>query len=341
MKYSISTYAKKTFRLMGGLCLLATILLLHNCKEPSFDIDDPHSYIQVFMQSASDGAINKSFAIKDEWISNSFGAGYGGPQQFDQPIKVTFMVDEKALETYNQQNNTNYELPPTDSYRLNEKTVEIATGRSGSEMLSLEINPLKLNGTRAYLLPISIQSVSPTFPIAEGMETTYYIINGEYDENPYSPIAIDEWTIHDFSSDDQDAVGGLAPYCIDGDISTCWLSQWRRFPDGTRPVHPHYVAVDMNNQQTLHGIQLFGRQTAPGQSSQTYLFPVNVHVETSNDGENWETAGLFTLVASSSNEPEDTMYFEDAVTCRYFKVTVLNSTSANGDTTAIAELVAF
>src|SRR5699024_11811790 len=72
---------------------------------------------------------------------------------------------------------------------------------------------------------------------------------------------------------------------------------------------------------------------------QAYLFPKNVQIETSEDGNTWTTAGIYSLVASD-DDTSATMYFEESIKCRYFKVTVLSSTG-DGDTTAIAELVAF
>lgn len=316
------------------ILLTAPLVSLYQCKKSELKIDNPDQYTRVFMQSASNGAVTKTLAIKDEWTNIPFGAGYSGFKLLTDPIHINFKIDEAQLDLYNEQNNTNYELPPADSYKIAEASVTIQPGNAGSNNNNLEINPSKLGGTKAYMIPVAISEVQPTLTVNESLRTTFYLINGIYESNPFSPIAIDEWEIHDYSDDDYDGVGGRAKYAIDGTIDMVWLSTYRRV-DGWRPAHPHYLAVDMNANHTLHGITLYGRR---GQN-QAYLFPKNVLIETSNDGTTWTEAGSFTI-AASSDDTSATMYFEKNVNCRFFKITVLASTG-NGDTTSIAEIVAF
>lgn len=313
---------------------LILIFIINACTKPEYPIEDPDSYSKVFMQLATDGAINQTLPIKDEWISIQLGVGYGGVNMLNENVEVDFQIDQKLVDEYNQQNNSNYELPPSDSYRISETTVTIPAGRTGSNFTYLELNPIKLGGTKSYIIPVSIHTIKPSISIADGLQTTFFIVNGFYEENPFSPIPMDAWEIDDFSSDDYDAIGGRAPYCIDGDVNTCWLSTYRRV-DGWRPGPPHHVTIDMNNEHLLHGLTLYGRLG----DNQAYLFPKNVQIETSEDGDTWTTAGIYSLVASA-DDTSATMYFEESIRCRYFKVTVLSSTGG-GDTTAIAELVAF
>lgn len=322
--------------------LAATFMLLfwQNCKVPEYPIENEESYSKIFMPLASDGAVERSLPIKDEWTTIVFGAGYGGLTPLGQNVQINFEIAQQEVDSYNQQNNTNYELPPPDSYKLDNKTVEIEAGKTGSNSISLEINPLKLNGTRSYLLPVTISSVTPDIPITEGLKTTYFVLNGFYETNPYDPLPKGDWAIHDFSSQASD---GQAIAAIDDNLGTHWLSDWRRDSNNQRPVHPHHIAVDMNSEQRIHGIQIFGRRPSgsQGPTSQDYLFPTNVHIESSNDGRNWQSVGIFSMTATPSGAPEAILYFEETVTCQYFKVTVLSSNSNNGDTTGIAELIAF
>lgn len=333
MQFNINQHIMDAAKALGLLCL-AILIFLGSCKKPEYPIENSQSYSKVFMQLASNGVVNKSLPIKDEWVSMPFGAGYGGLDLATQNIEVGFQIDQAMITAYNEQNNTNYELPPQDSYRMTSPSVTIAAGHAGSNSTALEINALKLAGTKSYLIPVHINSVQPNIPVADGLETTYFIVNGFYETNPFVPIPLTGWTVHDFSDDDYDAIGGRAPYCIDGDVSTCWLSTYRRV-NNWRPPHPHYVTIDMHMEHLLHGITLFGRRGA----SNAYLFPKNVRVEVSDDGTSWRDAGLYSI-AASSEDTSATMYFEKSLVCRYFKVTVLSS-AGNGDTTAIAELVAF
>lgn len=321
--------------------IIGITLIIQACSEPKYDIPDAESYSKIFMQAASNGTLSKSFPIEDTWHSIPLGAGYGGLVKPDQKITVQLSVDPSKLEEYNTANNTNYTLPPSGSYTFDGGTVEILPGLSGSNSVQLKVNPLKLGGTRTYLIPISITNVTPHIPIANGLGTAYIQVSGFYESNPYTPYDKTGWEIVDYSSDNNDnAVGGRARFCIDDDVNTCWLSQYTRV-NGVRPAHPHHVTVDMKENKELHGIQLFGRKTLPGKSSQTYLFPKTVHIEVSSDNNNWTSVGVFTLLPVDQINPEGTMYFEETVSGRYVRVTVLGSTSPTGDTTAIAELYPF
>jgi len=317
-----------------GLLIFGSFAFFQACKEPTYPIEDAEQYTNVFMQLASDGPVEKSFSIQDEWAKISFGAGYGGFDILNQPLKVDFTIDPSLIEQYNQQNNTQYTLPPEGSYKMAESSVQIQPGNAGSNSTSLEINPVLLGGTKQYIIPVKIDQVQPAVPIAQNLQATYFLVNGFYETNPFEPISNAAWSIADYSDDDYDGIGGRAPFCIDSDVNTCWLSTYRRV-DGWRPGHPHFVAIDMKDTHTMHGVTLFGRRGA----NQAYLFPKNVLIQTSSDGETWEDAGSYTI-AASSDDTSATMYFEQSVSCRYFKVTVLSS-EGNGDTTAVAELVAF
>ncbi len=315
------------------LCL-SILSLLQACKEPELNIENSKQYGNVYLQSATNGAILQSYNIKDEWVETAIGAGYGGLDKLSQKINIELAIDASKVAEYNNQNNSNYELPPAGSYDLENPTVEIDRNFGGSNSAKFRVNAIKLGGTKSYIIPISIKNVSPELPVTKGLQTTYYIVNGVYESNPFPPIPLTGWKIIDFSDDDYDAIGGRAPYCIDGNKTTCWLSTYRKV-NGWRPTHPHHVTIAMANEQILHGLKLYGR---PG-TSNAYLFPKTVQIETSIDGQTWKSAGIF-IITASSDETAATMYFEKSTNAKYFKVTVLNS-AGNGDTTAIAELEAF
>ncbi len=333
MKKTINKFSKYSFSLLI-IYFTAASLCLYSCEEPSYPIENPDQYSKVFMSSAGNGAISKSFSIKDNWEKISFGAGYGGLSLLNQPITINFEVSAGELEKYNQSNNTDYELPPTESYKLTNTLVSIQPGNAGSNYANLEVNPLKLSGTKTYAIPVTIKSVEPAIPITDHLKTTFYLVNGFYETNPFTPLSQDAWEIEDFSDDDYDAVGGRAPFCIDGDVNTVWLSTYRRV-NGWRPGHPHYVTIDMNESHLLHGVTIYGRLGA----NNAYLFPKNVLIQTSSDATSWNDVGTYTI-AASTDDTSATMYFPQSITSRYLKITVLSS-FGNGETTAIAEVVAF
>ncbi|NGM63123.1 DUF1735 domain-containing protein [Sphingobacterium sp. SGG-5] len=338
------------------LITLLSIIFLQNCKEPIYQLENQESYSRIFMQSASNGAIEKSLPIADEWVTFSFGAGYGGPASLDQNIQVNFEIAQDQVDIYNQQNNTNYELPPADSYRFDNLKVEIPAGKTGSNSTSVEINSVKLNGTKAYLLPVRISKVSADIPVIEELKTTYFIVKGFYETNPYEPYERTDWEVIEVSSDRAEGtpvVQGLGRHAIDGNVATAWLSNYTKV-NNWRPQHPHHIVIDTDKdnegtEMALHGVTIHGRISTTSATQNTYLFPKQIHIETSLDGTTWESAGVFTIPYPSGGEvgneatrfPKATVFLEESKTCRYFKITVLSSHSNNGDTTAIAEIEAF
>lgn len=324
---------KKKYFLLGSLF----ILVFSACKKADYPIEDASSYTKVFMQLANNGVIENKMPIEDSWQRFGFGAGCGGVELLSQDIEIGFKVDEEAIAEYNQGNATNYSLAPEGSFRLTEDKVTIPGGATGSNTIYLEVNPFNLQGTKEYLIPVSITSNSANLPITEGLGTTYYLVSGFYESNPFEPYSQANWTIHDYSDDENDGAttGGRAHHAIDGDIVTLWHSQWRKDENGWRPGHPHFIAIDMHETLTLHGIKIYGRVG----SKYAYLFPKDVFVETSMDGENWTPAGTYTLTASA-DDTSATMYFAKNTQAQYFKFTTLSS-KGGGATTAVTEIVAF
>lgn len=316
--------------------------LIFSCEPQSFIVENPEQYSNVFMQSASETSVARAFDIEDHWHEIPFGAGYGGFDELKEDLIVTFEVRDDLVAEFNALNGTNYQIAPTDSYRIPQTSVIIPAGRTGSNSVNLEVNPLHLGGLRPVLLPISIRSVSGSVNIEESLRTTYYLLSGSYITNPYSPIPKNSWTIHDVSSEEDVNTEGPAWKAIDGDVNTHWLSKWRRDAANWRPQHPHYIAIDMGESHTLHGLQIFGRvgTNANNVTHNFYLFPRLVNIEISEDGTNWESVGIYSTALEPAQFPEFTIYFEQSAVGRYFRITVTNS-HHTGDTTALAEIEAF
>lgn len=325
---------KKTVILAIRNFTLATLALLNiqSCQKNVYEFDESLVVSSLFMQSATEGAIQKTMDINDEWIPLKIGAGYGGVKSLGKDIKVEFEVSTKALEEYNLVNGTSYSLPPKESYRFTESSVLIPNGKFGSNATSIEINPLHLAGTQRYLLPIKILSNDAGMAISEELNTTYFLINGQYTRNPFEVYPQKGWAIQGFSSDDYDAGGGRANFAIDGDVNTFWHSQYR-FIDGVRPSHPHFIAIDMGQAQVLHGLEIYGRNTQISGTGN----PKNIVVETSMDAKIWEEAGSFFL---ANEKAMNSVYFPVSRNAKFFKITVVAS-HADVYRTHIGEIKAF
>lgn len=322
----------KKYNIIIGLI----VFIFASCEPKELDIEDSRQYSKIFMQSAIAGSVEHSFTIGDEWHKIRIGAGYGGVDQLDSDVTVTFEVRPDLVEEFNMANGTRYAVLPPESYRFDVSTVTIPAGGTGSNSIEFEVNPYYFGGTRSFLLPVSIKEVDQDIEINPELGTTYFVISGEYGENPYEIYSQEKWTIVEVSSDVSDgAGGGLAWHAIDNNLDTYWHSNYRRDADGWRPQHPHHIVVDMDEELLLHGFTIHGRPA----SNHAYLFPNIVSFQASMDGENWIDVGIFTGIVHTE-EATATRYFEESVRARFFKLTVIKSQST-GDTTAITEIKCF
>jgi len=323
---------KRFFMVLGGL-----IVSVFSCKQNELVIDQPEQYSRIFMPLANETTVEHQFPIADDWFSIPFGAGYGGYLQLTQPVTVTFEIRNDLIEVFNETNGTAYRPLPEDSYMLSADQAVIPAGGTGSNSIDLRVNTIRLGGTKPCLLPISIKEVSGNIPVSETLHTAYLVISGRYDSNPFELYPRDGWEIVDYSSDENDGptTGGRAHHAIDGNWDTFWHSQWRRDANGWRPGPPHHLTIDMQAVHELHGLEIHGRKG----SNHAYLFPRNVMIETSQDGERWTSFGPYTIEASAANTSA-TVFLEESVTARYVSVIVLSNTG-NTDTAAIVEILAF
>lgn len=312
--------------------LFLSILLVTGCQPETLEIPDAEQYSHIFMQSANENPISKTFAMDDHWEVIPVGAGYGGALQLPRDVEISFQVKPELVAAYNLSNATNYAVVPEGSYRITQGTAVIKAGQNGSNDVNLEVNPLKLGGTRSFLLPVSITTVSNGIKVQESLRTTYYLVNGVYSSNPYTPYAQDTWSILEVSSDDYDTGGGRANFAIDGDVNTFWHSQYR-YINGTRPSHPHFISVNMGKEQELHGLEIDGRVNQVGGNGNAK----DIVVEVSLNGTDWTSMGSYTL---DNQLATNTVYFPEAAVARFFKITVVAS-HGNVYRTHTAEIRAF
>ncbi|WP_157278978.1 BT_3987 domain-containing protein [Proteiniphilum acetatigenes] len=312
------------------------VFILASCDLEELHIEDSGQYSKIFMQSAISGSIEKNFIIEDKWHGLSIGAGYGGVDQLDGDLSVTFEIRPDLVAEFNAANGTRHAILPEESYRFDVNTVTIPAGKSGSNSIEIEVNPFYFGGTRTFLLPVSIKEVNQDITVNPELKTTYFVISGSYGENPYEIHSQSKWSVVEVSSDVSDgAGGGLGLHAIDDNLDTYWHSNYRRDADGWRPQHPHHIVVDMDEELLLHGFRIHGRPA----SNHAYLFPNIVSFQTSMDGENWTDVGIFTGIVASA-DASATIYFEESVEARFFKLTVIRS-ATGGDTTAITEIKCF
>jgi PKD repeat protein len=148
----------------------------------------------------------------------------------------------------------------------------------------------------------------------------------------FVPIPKSSWEIVDFDSEQPGRSDLAVENVIDGDESTIWHTPY----SDPRPPTPHYVSVDMGEEQYVYRFQIDGR------SDDWYIQnPKVVTIEFSDDGENWRDGETFTLPFDSNG---DVISAEVALTnptrARYFKLTINQNVEKGRNPSNTAEITA-
>jgi hypothetical protein len=283
-------------------------------------IDDPGQYSKLYMPQAVDYPAMRSLIMTDTLQYIVFGAAFGGVDDQLQGINVQFEVNPALVDSFNKKNGTGYTMLPAGSYKLNNLAADIPAGKSSSTPLRFAIKTVGgLEVSKDYLLPISIVQTDASIPVNENLRTTYFQIRSEYME--YNRPA---WTLVETSSQESPNISLNA---FDNNTATVWHTQWKL----AKPAHPHYLKVDMNTTNSMHGFYFNGsNNTSTGN-------PQKVHVDVSVDGSTWTNTGTFTFPNVYTKQ---TFYLNDPVPARYFRF-VVDSSFANTHFTHLSEIGAF
>jgi hypothetical protein len=283
-------------------------------------IDDPGQYSKLYMPQAVDYPAMRSLIMTDTMQYIVFGAAFGGVDDQSQLINVQFEVNPALVDSFNKKNGTGYAMLPAGSYQLDNLAADIPAGKTSSTPLRFAIKTVGgLEVSKDYLLPISIVQTDATIPVNENLRTTYFQIRSEYME--YNRPA---WTLLETSSQESPNISLNA---FDNNSTTVWHTQWKL----AKPAHPHYLKVDMNTTNSMHGFYFNGSNNISTGN------PQKVHVDVSVDGSTWTNTGTFTF---QNVYTKQTFYLNDPVPARYFRF-VVDSSFANTHFTHLSEIGAF
>lgn len=305
--------------------------LFSSCEPQELVVPDAESYSRVFMQSATETPKEVEFEMADEWYSIPVGAGFGGINLPSAPIAVNFKIDFSLVDAFNERNGTNYPAVPEGSYEFDQTSATIPAGETNSNTLDLRVNPSKLSGIMAHLLPVVLESVDGTVTINDELQVVYYLVKGTYSVNPYERIDRSKWSIVDFSTDEnENSQGGRAPHAIDGDLNTIWATQWR----AAKPRPPHFITIDLGQIEVVHGLFIRGRMA--GDAPRDRGNPKEIRIETSENGSDW----IYNQEYSVPNNEENEIWFDYTQNVRYIKI-IVNETHMDFYQTHISEINAF
>lgn len=132
-----------------------------------------------------------------------------------------------------------------------------------------------------------LQSVQTAFSITVTDATGHSSDAQVFSATPYAEaqFAKTSWSVVDFDSDEEDGEGpdnGFVKYAIDNNINTYWHTAW----ENDEPGYPHYITVDMGQQQVVSRIEIFNRQGHKDGMTQIQLLG-------STDNTNWNNIGTF------------------------------------------------
>lgn len=143
--------------------LVMTALVLVSCEDNRFDWRKAKPD-QVYLPKHG-LQIEESYTIGKQTEASlwAYKSGYG-----DTDCRVTYMLDEQALDEYNRTNGTAYELLPESCYEIPTSVVEIP-GKEEHGRFSVIYSPEKIvelcggeYGVEKYVLPLRISSNIPT-----------------------------------------------------------------------------------------------------------------------------------------------------------------------------------
>ncbi len=181
-----------------------------------------------------------------------------------------------------------------------------------------------------YLLPISISGVSSDYETGESLTTAFYLVKAALKFEDFQDFDRSNWSVLGVSTEEP-AEGpdnrGVGEAVFDDNLGSFWHTQWA----GSFGEPPHWIAIDMGEEQELHGIALSGRQ------SDTPEKPKNVTISVSTDGETWTDIANVDLEETND---EQRFFVSTFLNARYFKMTV-HTNFGDAEYTHLAEIYAF
>ena len=322
---------KATYFLISS-CFAA--LMLNACSDKVVLPDQPLSnYEKVYMPQAVNNPQKKTLAVSPTDQVVIYGANFGGQGYPAEDITVNFAVDQSLVSQYNQTHGTQFKALPAGSFTLEQATAVIAKGTLNTPPMELRIKttgPNAIDVLSDYLLPVSISVSKENVKVNEQLQTTYYHLRSEPNLADYTEYDRTGWTVVGFSSEEpaeaQWGNGGLALHTLDNNTGTFWHSQWQ----GGTPGPPHFIAVDMGQEKTVHGVWFVGRQNDNNGK------PKTVNVQVSMDGSSWADARTLTL---ENNKSKQKFFLNGFRQARYFKIII--TASYNEVYSHLAELGTF
>ena len=322
------------------LALLAGCSFVAACENPvdgDLNVDNPDAYTLVYTVNAveNDSKSTLTFPLERDTVFSVY-ANLSCIRDPGSDITVEFRTAAELVDAYNEEKQTSYAAMPEACYTIDDTRAVIPNGKYISSPVMIRLNSAAFDGVGTFLLPITIERVTPDLPVSPTLGTAYLRINGTYTTNPFRPIDRSGWSVEAFSTEEPEAQtgyddNGKAFSAIDDAPCTYWGTQWRNAKPGP-PTGSRSTWAKRELQFTIAAVRIRSRPTRLGANGNLRIFNVDV----SDDNASWTRVGTFTV----ENRIENEVYLDHKATARYFRITV-TATQADMYQTCIADIKAF
>lgn len=193
-------------------------------------------------------------------------------------VTAALSVDANYVTEYNEQHNTNYQIPSAGTYTVPSNVSLAADAQDANVDISIDFGDAK---SGYYMLPLRLSDVSRFELSADAAvwAPLVRLVGKRFDRTGWTATGCTEELTGegDFNGRFLDA--------IDGDINTYWHASWQSSPDSQLP---HWMVLDTQAEREFTQVGIVQRV-----GSYHDVKDVNVYV--SSDGEDWGSPiGSFT-----------------------------------------------
>lgn len=229
-------------------------------------------------------------------------------------INATIKVDKNYVKEYNNNNNTNYQIPADGSYSIDENVTLSSNMQNVS--INISISDFGNRKSGCFMLPIRIADISRFELSAEA--------------NLYAPIVrllgkrLDRsgWTAEACSEEmTGEGTTGRIMDVLDGNHDNFWHTSWQSGPFCNHPNESHYAVFDTKSEHMFTQVGIIQRN-----NSDWGLCVQNYEVFISSDKKNWVSAGRCFAERSTDELIADITPMKG----RYVKLCFLDSRRSDG-----------
>jgi hypothetical protein len=206
--YETIKYMKQNFksgRLIVYINLLAAIIFSSSCVKDYRDGETNFSDVKPMVIIAEGGLSGTSFGAAaitfpgtDPSDTAHFHVNYAATNVAPADEAVTLAIDPNAITSYNSDSlGLQYELMPDSDFTFTATSVTVSKGNNYTAGIPVIFYPDKIDGSKNYMLPISITAVPSGSTMSINQNTIYYHAIGNPIAGAYNNCEWFRWNATD------------------------------------------------------------------------------------------------------------------------------------------------